>query len=470
MDTTRGEKNHFRTIAHDKSGNFDAPLDNHFLANRSLRRRTVQNLLLSASFGANSLLYAVFLGYLMGLWGFLAQFAWAASFFLLARFGTKIHRSASLHEFLGERFGETTRKLAAACSIVGITYFVGWEIAVARSSLQSVIDGTAHGGQFPIPFLLLSFAVGVALFYTTRWGRRASGSINVVLNTVKVICLVLLVGLMAQSFLSRFGLNLPMLLPPFGEAMRAIGLVGFMTNIVFNISWQFVDNSSWQSISSSASGNNKELRRSITQAGLWTLLTVNGIGTILGALLRPVAGVDSANALGQLVQAISLCPGLAVVTMIVLIIFSAISLFDGAILSVSQSLVVDIGLRRSGRLVTLRFARVVTLVVGIAAAWGVERLIGLLGGSIFDMVYIVILTQLCLIGPVIVGLVLPKRTSHMWVAVAISLGVAVGLTVFGTLYNQTLLQLAGTLVTIVSIGSSLMLYVRNASREPSSGS
>ena len=49
-------------------GGVDNCLDKHFLAERKIKPLGVSQLLSSASFGANAVLYAVWLGYLMGVW------------------------------------------------------------------------------------------------------------------------------------------------------------------------------------------------------------------------------------------------------------------------------------------------------------------------------------------------------------------------------------------------------------------
>jgi hypothetical protein len=440
-----------RHIADDTS--FATSVDKHFLADRLLTKQKVTSLLLSASFGANSILYAVFLGYLMGVWALLIQLAWMSSFYLLARFAPRIHASLSLHEFLGQYFGSATQRIAALCSIIGITYFVGWEIAVASSSLQPSIGLNGAGSQNLS--ILLVVGIIAAISYSVIWGRRASGSVNVFLNSVKILCLVVLAVVLFYSAMPNISLN--MFFPPFGDAIAAVGIIGFITNVLFNLSWQFVDNSSWQSIISMRSENSRSLKSAITVAGLGTLLTVNGIGTLLGTLLRSVSDVDSSNALGQIVHASSLAPTVAAIAMAILIIFSAMSLFDGAILSVSQSIVVDLGIK-SRAVATLRYARVVTLLVGIIAAIIVDKTIQLLGGSIFDFVYIVIVVQLTLIGPVLAGLLYPRQVKKMWIAIVASLVVGVGMAVIGTIQNnQDMIQFAGLVTVIVSIAVSMIL-------------
>jgi len=448
-----------RFIAKDKQSS----LDGHFLARRALTSRKTASLLLSSSFGANALLYATFLGYLMGLWALIVQLAWMASFFLLARFSRQIYASTSLHEFLQTRYGTATRRIAALCSVAGIAYFAGWEIAVARNSLQSLatLSGGAHAQLWQnLSIGLLVAVIVAAIAYTSAWGRRASGTVNVYLNAIKVTCLGI-VGILLAVATTRHGLSGHLLPPPFSQAVLGVGVVGLLTNIIFNITWQFVDNSSWQSVSSNGSRSEPEVSQTIKQAGIWTLITVNGVGTLIGALMRSNSAVDSTNALGYAVTMSTTLQWVALVAMVVLLALSAMSLFDGAILSVSQSILVDLRAKMAGdKQITLLHARIATLVIGVIAAWGISLLIHALGGSIFNLVYIVIIAQLALAGPVIVGLLSPIRVRGMWAAIVLGLAAGMVSTVVGTVQdNQTLLQAAGTVTTAASVIVSVCLLV-----------
>jgi hypothetical protein len=313
-----------------------------------------------------------------------------------------------------------------------------------------------------MPIFLLSIAVILAIFYSSLWGRKASGTVNVFLNSVKVTCLILTLVILFYSVASTSGLSIGTFFPPLSEAILGLGIIGFITNIIFNLSWQFVDNSSWQSISSASRHNAKNINKVIKSAGLGTLLTVNGLGTVLGSLLRNDTTIDSSNILGNVVHFSSQFPEIALIAMLVLIVLSAISLFDGAILSISQSLVVDLGFRWPGKKVTLRYARAITLFVGIFSAWGVNYVLQALGGSIFDLVYVVILVQLSLIGPVIIGLLRTKHVKKMWLAIIISLLSGIVTTIIGITNNdQNLLQAAGTVTTAVSIVLGIILHKRS---------
>lgn len=409
-------------------------------------------------------MYAVFLGYLMGLWSLLIQIAWALSFYLLARFSKQVYASTSLHEFLGTKFGKSTRRVAALCSIIGITYFAGWEVAVARSSLSSLatLPGNTHLGIWHnLMLAILGMVILAAIIYTSVWGRRVSGRVNLFLNAIKISCLIFISAALFGSVAANHGLTSSLFLPSFKQAIFSLGIVGFVTNIIFNLSWQFVDNSSWQSICSLGK-RGRSGAQTIRLAGIGTLLTVNGMGAVLGALLRGNNAIDSTNALSYVVGMTSHLKISALLAMIVILALSAMSLFDAAILSISQALLVDLNIRwTAGKKTSLTHARLATLLVGIVAAWGISLIIRVLGGSIFNFVYIVILAQLSLVGPVLVGLLSSRRIKGMWLAIVLSLLGGAIATIIGTVTNnQSLLQVAGAITAIVSLVTAIVLYWR----------
>jgi hypothetical protein len=116
-----------------------------FLASRSLRPSLVTSLLVSGSFSLNGMLYQIYLGYKIGIWGLLPQVAWAISFILLARYSARLGQSRGLHDFLGYVFSPSTRKLAALCSVAGLSLQVGWEYSVAKSAFASLTNPHLNG-------------------------------------------------------------------------------------------------------------------------------------------------------------------------------------------------------------------------------------------------------------------------------------------------------------------------------------
>ena len=111
-----------------------AQVTDFLLAGRKLKSHSIVSLLLSSSFGLNAIFYAAWLGYAIGMWALLIQAAWSISFFLLIPASKQFTNIASLHDFLGQQFGSKTKLLSALCSIVGIMYFVAWEVSIKVST------------------------------------------------------------------------------------------------------------------------------------------------------------------------------------------------------------------------------------------------------------------------------------------------------------------------------------------------
>src|SRR5436190_21681219 len=84
----------------------------YLLADQTLGRQSVVQLLFSGSFSLNGMLYQVWLGYAIGLWALIVQGAWAISYVLLSPYSEQLLEAKSLHSFLGARFGERTKVIA----------------------------------------------------------------------------------------------------------------------------------------------------------------------------------------------------------------------------------------------------------------------------------------------------------------------------------------------------------------------
>lgn len=446
-----------RLIADELGGRGDEGFDEYFLASRTLGRRGVVNMLLAASFGANALLYAAWLGYLMGLWALLIQVAWSLSFVLLGTFAAGVGGATSLHDFLGQRFGIATRRSAAICSIVGLAYFIGWEVSVAGTAFEGVQASLPSQGDWWLLSrggLVIGIAAGVAIAYSALFGRRADARLNGFLNVTKGLLLLgVLVAVLvtAGSGGHHVGGDL---FPSFGAAVAAVGVFGLLTSLGFNLAWQFVDNSSWQSLNTRRVADPATTARDLRWAGFWAFMTVNGVGTLVGAMLRGVPGVSPNNILSVFAdQGARGWTVLLTLAVIVLVVASVVSLVDGMVLSATQAFVVDLGLagRRAVR-ISLREARAIVLIVGVLAAWGVQAWIHALGGSIFNFVYVFIVAQLSLIGPVLVGLARwGDRGSRMWLPIALGFAAGMAAAASGAAFHSAgLTEGAGVLTIAVS--------------------
>jgi hypothetical protein len=238
--------------------------------------------------------------------------------------------------------------------------------------------------------------------------------------------------------------------------------LGLVTTLIFNLTWQFVDNSTWQSISSSADRGPTQVARTLRLTAIVVFATIGLFGSLLGAGLRGIAGLDSSNILSSAAQSVPGFTPILSIALIVLVAVSIISLIDGVILAVAQSTLVDLeilGLKR--RRMSLGAARMAVVVAGLVAAWGVNQVVAWFGGSVFDFAYVLIVAQLTLFGPVIVALSSRKRVVSrrpVWLAIVISGIVGISASVVGGSFGiGVLVDGAGTLTTVTSVVIALAM-------------
>lgn len=430
-------------------------LDKYFLGDRAIVFTRISELLISASFGANAILYSVWLGYVMGLWAICIHLAWCASFLLLSQFVVCIYHYTSLHDFLGCKFGKATQIISALCSIVGILYFTGWEIAITLAGLESLASFSVFGGQIDWSIVTI-LIVGVTLVYTVTGGQKTNSIVNPILNAVKLLLLVGIVVVFFWQTHDKGQLSMKLLVPEFKSSILNLGVVAFITNIIFNLSWQFVDNSSWQTISSS-NNDPAGLKKLLPRVSIGVLFAYI-LGTLIGATLRVIPDLNSDTILGSMSLVYSgKYSYLLTLSVVVLLLFSMMSLIDGLGLSVAQSSIVDLGIghktnRTIKKIQPLQLARFFTILAGIFAVWGVKLILSALGCDIFDFVYVFIVVQLSLLGPVLTGLLFNSiKTPFIWISIIISLIVGIGTNVLGGVWKVSwLLDAAGTITALTS--------------------
>jgi hypothetical protein len=367
---------------------------------------------------------------------------------------------------LGSRFGKVTQIISALCSITGIIYFAGWEIAITQSGLESLVKFSEWNSSVVWSVAIFSF-VGIALLYSVLGGQKINSILNPIFNRIKFFLFGLIVIAIIYVVYAKGELSFELLVPNFSVALLSIGIIGFITNILFNFFWQFVDNTSWQTISSSSpisSGLKKLLPR--TSVGV---LFAYLLGTLLGALLRFIPELNSDNILGSFATIFnSEIAWIFILSFIILLLLSMMSLVDGLGLSISQSFIVDLGIgnkvkQKIKKISRLQLARLCTIIAVIFAAFGVRLILNAFGVSIFDFVYILIVAQLSLIGTVLVGLMFPnKNISYMWVSIIGSLFVGISANILGgVLKMDWLIDAAGTITILTSIFIAVLIYFTN---------
>lgn len=449
---------------YDCTGYRDEKVAKYFGIDRALSEGKVVELLVSTSFGANSILYAVWLGYLMGMWAMLIHFAWCMSFCLLSYFSKYIYKYTSIQDFISCHFGSATKKISAICSIVGLLYFTGWEISIAKSGLESFTASLSFGKSWIWSLLLISM-ICIALIYSVIGGQRANGYINLVMNRIKMILLlVIVIGVFITLKNSQFSANT--LMPSFSNAVKSLGFTGLITNILLNLSWQFVDNSSWQIISFGKATETDNTKRSLMKSGS-KIFFIYAAETFLGASLRGIGGLDSDNVMSGILNIVGNNGNLLFVfCVIILLMFSMMSLIDGMSLSVAQTVMVDLNfgksLKKSNQKFNLQTSRVITLFLGILAAWGIQFILTGVGKSIFDFVYVFTVVQLSLIGPILIGLIFqPKYVPKMWISIVLSVAIGFSLNILSSICNITWISdVAGTVTIASSLIISILLYWR----------
>ena len=108
--------------------------------------------------------------------------------------------------------------------------------------------------------------------------------------------------------------------------------------------------------------------------------------------------------------------------------------------------------------------QILTILAGIFAAWGVSFIVGLIGGGIFDFVYVLIVFQLGLLGPVLLGLISKNSLKNklMWIPIVLSVTIGIISSIVGTVKsNSYLIDGAGGITAISSIILSLLFFQLN---------
>ena len=396
-------------------------LKHYLLGNGDLSGSRVMNLMVSSSFGLNSLFYQVWLGYFIGLWGMLLQTAWALSYVLVARHAAdRIRESRSLHSFLAQYSGPLTRIVAAVLSILGFVMLMGWEIGIARSTYAGLAwDGAPSSLALANQMggWIAALAVFVCAAYTIFGGLRGNAVADKLLNFIKVSCFILVLFLLGVVVFDRdmnWSRYLEILTPSWSAMIAKIGFFALATNIAFSLIWQFVDASMWQNILASANRSLSETKTNLNNAAIFLFFAPGLLGTFLGAALGSVSSVTSDNIMVKAIQMIGVDNQWAMFFVSFAIGCSVMSLIDGLLLASSYATVVDLAQPNSSldeldedpnrASSIMRWLRLVVIILSIIAIWGVSEISSWFDGSLFDFLYLVVIPQMALAGPIFLGL------------------------------------------------------------------
>jgi Na+/proline symporter len=448
-----------------RKGEYRGPLSDYLLASQGLESRSVVQLLLSGSFSLNGMLYQVWLGYTIGLWALVVQGAWALGYVLLGPFSSSILESKSLHSFLANRFGEKTRVLAGLCSIIGFTILVGWEFNVGLTTFEGLF--TIHG-QPPARTATFIFTVAVvfaSFLYTAMGGLRGDAFANFIQNVIKGSVFGLMIALLVvvARTLPVNGELKTAFFPSFSQVIANLTWFGLITNIAFSLIWQFVDMSTWQSIIASAHKSNEhKSRRDLQRGGFAVFMAPGVVGTILGVFLVGLKDVNADNVMTRLVSILPYQNPTLLFLVFAAILASMMSTIDIVLLASAYSFVLDVAYRakslteidKDDELARklLGYVRLLLGVLAFVGTLGVYVLVNSYNVSLFNVVYVLVICQLALTGPVVVGFQKAKRAGDgmVW-SIIVGLCVGFGSTLGSRLFHQEwLLTGAGCFTMLAS--------------------
>ena len=142
----------------------------------------------------------------------------------------------------------------------------------------------------------------LSLTYSLQGGLRSNATVNIFTNGIKISVVFVLV-LSTLILLTRAHTEIwTTLLPSFGVVIERLGWFGLTTNIIFNLAWQFVDNSSWQSVVAGSNAGAIETKHNLRLSGLTVFLTIGFLGTLLGAAFTTIANLTPDNILIQSIK------------------------------------------------------------------------------------------------------------------------------------------------------------------------
>lgn len=219
-----------------------------------------------------------------------------------------------------------------------------------------------------------------------------------------------------------------------------LGVFGLITNLAFSLVWQFVDMSTWQNvIASSHKLNNNAAKQALKTGGLAVFIAPGVIGTLLGVFLAGTPNVNDNNIMTKLVEVLPYDNSVLSFAIMVALLASIMSTIDGPLLAASYAFVCDF-LHHNTSLMEIdsdedlatKVLISVRIFIGVIAIAGTIGVFGLLelGISLFDIVYVLIICQLALTGPVLAGLWNRMGIGNrmIWAIVA---GLLVGFGAFG---------------------------------------
>ena len=387
-------------------------LKSFFYGGKDLNVNHIVNLILSTSFSMNGMIYQTWLGYSIGWSSILIQVIWCISYVLLAKKAAKVqmmtNQYGTLHGSISSQFGVNAGKIAAIATVIGFTMQVGWELIVGTALFSSV---SPHNKE--LKYLLIFALAGIGGIYTIAGGLKGNLKANIFQNWFGGLAMMTIIFFLIfiKPDVTR-GIQWGSL----SDLFFNIGIVGFITNAVFSLSWQFVDMTNWQNLAAGKEGSSP--KKALWWSAVWVLFFPGVVGTVLGMLIRNVPNLSPDNIFEYIVNSISAYP-------VLLIFLSAgfiaamLSTIDGLMLASGQ--VVTWDLTHHNKILKLLFLKKAEVnadtlaeekkVINITRYWifGLGIFGSFLfswitistGTNIFDLVYIVVGAQMVLLPSVL---------------------------------------------------------------------
>lgn len=263
-------------------------IEKFFLAGRNIG----QSLFINASWGtnfafANSIFYAFWLTYTIGLVALWVQTLWAVGICLYALILPKLIRHTehyTLHGYLGSLFGSKTRVMASIVSMTGLLICLGFEISFVSMFLAQVL------GLKDFQFLVVALFAGFIATFCSIGGFQA----NVI--TDKISNRIMIVGMLILLVLSFLHNNFEWSMLQAGTLWKSFSdtsntSVGLLLGLAFFSLYNFIDMTNWQNISANSLKDN-EIRHTrimqfaLVKSALRFLAMPVFIGSMIGYFLR----------------------------------------------------------------------------------------------------------------------------------------------------------------------------------------
>jgi Na+/pantothenate symporter len=263
----------------------------------------------SFAFG-NSIFYAAWLGYTMGLSALWIQGLWALGMCCYALLIPRLivfTENHTLHGFLGSRYGATCRIAASLVSVVGLLICLGFEISFAAQYFARATNIR------PLEWLVVAIAATFVATFCSIGGFRANSVTDRLSNYLAFTALVTVLGAVVWRYREQLGTAFtPSVLwasaTDFSQSSGPFlgGLACFaLFNVVDMTNWQTVSSNSLDDALTSASvEQRRKMRRAMFRAAGLFLVAPVILGTLIGYVLRVVkqGTEDQANFMWKLVS------------------------------------------------------------------------------------------------------------------------------------------------------------------------